>query len=70
MIKVTSYAYQPGDESYKVEVKAFADTKEEVTAGATFVGLPEGYEMVPGSTVTTAKAEMAFLKSDGTWNWV
>ena len=70
MIKVTSYSYQPGDESYKVEGKAFADTKEEVTSEATFVGLPEGYEMVPGSSVVTAKGEVAFLKSDGTFNWV
>lgn len=70
MIKVSSYRIQPGDESNKFEVKAFADTKEEVTASATFIGLPENGELAPGSTVTTAKGEVAFLKSNGTWNWV
>lgn len=70
MIKVTSYARQPGDPFDTYEVKAFADTKEEVTAGATFVGFPPNGTMAPGSTVDTAKGEQAKLKSDGTWEWV
>lgn len=70
MIKVTSYARQPGDEFNKVQVKAFADTKEEVTAEATFVGLPDGFVMMPESRVVTAAGEVALLKSDGTWSWV
>lgn len=70
MIKVTSYARQPGDEFNKVQVKAFADTKAEVTAEATFIGLPEDAIMMPGSSVTTAAGEIGLLKSDGTWNWI
>ncbi len=70
MIKVTSYARQPGDPLDTYMVKAFADTKEEVTAQAEFVGFPPGGTMAPGSSVVTAKGEVAFLKSDGTFNWV
>jgi len=70
MIKVTSYTIQPGDESFKYMIKAFADTKEEVTSEAEFVGLPEGGELAPGSLVTTAAGEQALLKSDGTWSWL
>lgn len=70
MIKVTSYAIQPGDESYKFMVKAFADTKAEVTSEAEFVGLPEGGELAPGSLVTTAAGEQALLDSEGNWNWL
>ena len=69
MIKVTSYARQPGDELNKYQVKAFADTKEEVTAGATFVGLPENGIMMPESRVVTAAGEVALLDSQGNWNW-
>lgn len=70
MIKVTSYSHQPGDESYKYMVKAFADTKAEVTSEAVFVGLPEGGELAPGSLVTTAAGEQALLNSEGNWNWL
>lgn len=70
MIKVTGWARQPGDPLDTYEIKAFADTKEEVTAGAEFVGLPENATMAPESRVITAKGEVAFLKSDGTWEWV
>lgn len=70
MIKVTGWARQPGDPIDTYEVHAFADTKTEVTSEAVFVGLPENAIMAPGSSVTTAKGECAFLKSDGTWSWV
>lgn len=51
-------------------IKAFADTKEEVTSDAVFVGLPEGASIEMGSSVITASGEIAFMKSDGSWNWV
>lgn len=51
-------------------ISAFADTKDEVTNDAEFIGLPEGAEIEMGSSVMTASGEMAFRKSDGTWNWV
>ena len=70
MIKITSYARQPGDPLDTYMVQAFADTKEEITAGATFVGFPPNGTMAPGSRVRTAKGEVAQLKSDGSWEWV
>jgi hypothetical protein len=63
-------------ESYSVNadgsVKAslFADTKAEVVPGAEIMGLPQGVRMSLGSDVMTAAGEMAFRKSDGTWNWL
>ena len=69
MIKVTSYSRQPGDELNKYQVKAFADTKEEVTSEAVFVGLPENGIMMPESRVVTAAGEVALLDSEGNWNW-
>ena len=51
------------------EVSLFADTKEEVTNDIQ-LSIPEGYSIRPGSSVMTANGEMAFRKSDGTWNWV
>ena len=70
MIVVTNYSRQPGDSLKQYQIQAFADTKTEVVPGATFEGMPVGGEMQPGSSVVTAKGEIAFLKSDGTWSWV
>ena len=53
--------------SYKVSL--FADTKAEVGVSP-IVGLPENATIEIGSTVMTASGELAFMKSDGTWNWV
>lgn len=49
---------------------AFADTKEEVTPDAVFIGLPEGANIEMGSKVKTAKGELAYMMSTGEWNWV
>lgn len=46
-----------------------ADSRSEVTSGATIEGLPEGYTLAMGSSVFTTDSEIAFMKSDGTWNW-
>lgn len=67
MIKVQTIENTDADEN-TFKISAFADTKAEVASG-TFVGLPEGATIEMGSTVMTAKGELAFMKSDGTWNW-
>ena len=69
MIKVRSLVNTDGDENTYF-VAAFADTKAEVQAGDPFVGLPEGATIEMGSRVMTAAGEVAFMKSNGTWNWV
>ena len=70
MIEVTSLTKQPGDSLKQYQVQAFADTKDEVVPGAVFHNLPVDAEIQPGSTVITADGDVAFYKSDGTWNWV
>ena len=67
MVKLTSIKHESGNKAY---ITAFADTQEDVTSSMTVEGLPEGTEIAYGSSIITAKAEVAFLKSDGTWNWV
>ena len=57
----------------KIEVSLFADTKDEVkddVSEMTIVGFPDGYDIDMGSSVMTAAGEVAFRKSDGTWNWI
>lgn len=53
--------------SYRIV--AFADTKDEVDNGDTFVGLPRNATIEIGSMVMTADKDVAFMQSDGTWNW-
>lgn len=69
MIKVTNLTNTDSDEN-TFKISAFADTKAEVTDSAEFVGLPAGANIEMGSSVMTASGELAFMKSDGTWNWV
>ena len=54
----------------KITASLFADSKEDVTQGVHIIGMPTGYELEMGSSILTADGEIAFLKSDGTWNWV
>lgn len=67
MVKVNEIKLN--SQTKKATVALFADTKSEV-AGATIEGMPSGYTVETGSTIITASAELAFMKSDGTWNWV
>ena len=53
---------------YKVAL--FTDTKEEVSTATEIIGFPDDCIMDMGSTVITASGELAFMKSDGSWNWV
>lgn len=52
------------------KVSLFSDTKGEVTNNIEIKGLPKDFTIAQGSSVMTASAEIAFMKSDGTWNWV
>ena len=67
MVKVQEIHSTEVEGTYKVQL--FADTKDEV-ADATIVGLPTGSDIAMGSSILTAAGEIAFMKSDGTWNWV
>lgn len=68
MIRVTSMKLN--DTTKHATVSLFADTKQEVTSDATIVGLPANTTIEQGSNVITAGGEVAFMKSDGSWNWV
>ena len=68
MVKVTSIVVNPKTQTALVSL--FADTKEEVQEGMTIEGFPTGYEIEFGSNVLTASGELAFVKSNGTFNWV
>ena len=68
MVKVTDLKLNHTDKT--AQASLFADTKGEVTSSAEIVGLPEGYTLAAGSSVLTASGELAFVKSDGTFNWV
>lgn len=70
MIELTEIKRQPGDGFDQYQIQAFADTKEEVTPGCSIHNLPANAVIQPGSSIITADGELAFLKSDGTWNWV
>jgi len=67
MIKVTEWS-KKGQNLYHID--AMADTKEEVDNGDPFIGLPDNYNLEIGSTVMTVDGDIAFLTSDGRWNWV
>lgn len=54
----------------EAEVSLFSDTKAEVSSASEISGLPEGYTIAPSSSIFTASGQVAFMKSDGTWNWV
>lgn len=53
----------------KEKIEAIADTKAEVLADNNYVGLPQGVAIDFGSKVVTAKLEIGFMKSNGTWEW-
>ena len=68
MIKVQSMTNTDGNEnSYKVTL--FADTKNEVTSEAYIIGLPSDATIEMGSMCVTADGDVAFMKSNGSWNW-
>lgn len=70
MVKLSSGNDVDFGRSKKIIGQLFADSKDEITPTMQIVGLPDGYTMDFGSSVLTADGEVAFLKSDGTWNWI
>ncbi len=68
MVKVTKISTNPINMEAKVSL--FADRKTDVSDGMEIEGMMDGYAIGMGSTVITADAEFAFMKSDGTWNWI
>jgi len=59
-----------GDERNNTrQVTLFAASKSEIQPNMNIEQI-EGYTLAFGSSVMTASGELAFLKSDGTWNWV
>lgn len=57
------------EDNKTVRAQLFADTKEEVTAGMTVVGLKEGYTLDVASSVVTPSG-IGFLKSNGEWQFM
>lgn len=52
------------------ECELFADSKADITPDMKVKDLPKGFKIGLGSSVMTADGEVAFMKSDGNWNWV
>ena len=67
-IKVTEISLNANTKT--AQVSLFADAKSEVTDNMQIDGVPSGYSIELGSDVMTASGELAFRKSNGTWNWV
>ena len=69
MVKVSKIVVDEQTKEAKVSLEA--DTRAEMTGLSTddIVGFPKGYTIAFMSDVFTSSAEMAFMKSDGTWNW-
>ena len=51
-------------------VVAADDAKEDVDDSMVIERMPSDWEPQAGSSIVTADGDVAFLKSDGTWNWV
>jgi hypothetical protein len=66
MIVVTDIKISP--DGAKARVSLFADEQSDVTSEA--ISEAVGMEVQPGSSVITADGDIAFMKSDGTWNWL
>lgn len=54
----------------EAKVSLFADAKGEVSPNMKVDGIPAGYKIAQSSSVMTASAEIAFMQSNGQWNWV
>lgn len=57
------------NEIRKYDVDLYADTKSEVTPGASIKGLPTDAQIAEGSTIYTAALDVAVMQSNGTWKW-
>ena len=50
-------------------VSLFADAKTDLS-NSDIPMVPEGYDVEFGSSCLTADGDLAFMKSNGTWNWI
>ena len=66
-IKVQSIQLNPTTK--KANVSLFLDTQADINY-TEIDGVPADYTIEQGSSALTAAGELAFMKSDGTWNWV
>ena len=66
MLVVTDIKVMPDDIAARVQL--FADAKADLTDEA--VSAAVGRKCAMGSSCLTADGEVAFLKSDGSWNWL
>jgi len=48
----------------------FADSQNDIKPDMEIINMPDGYELAFGSSVLTAEGDVAYLKSDKTWNWI
>lgn len=72
MIKITDIK-DTDEKSTSYLVSVFADTKTEVQSASLsdYIGLPtDATKIEMGSDVITADGDFAFMKSDGSWNWI
>lgn len=68
MVKVTAISNMDYINN-KAVVSLMADTKSDISSDMDVIGLPTGFKIDFGSSVLTTAGELAFMKSDGTWNW-
>lgn len=68
MVKVREISTNPVKK--EAVVSLFADKKSDITDNMEIEGMLDGYTIGMGSTVITAEADFAFMKSDSTWNWI
>ena len=72
MIRVTDLK-DTDEKSTSYLISAFADTKSEVQSAelSDYIGLPtDATKIEIGSDVITADGDFAFMKSNGSWNWI
>lgn len=69
MVKVADISLDTTNKKAKVDLES--DTRTEISGLSTddIVGFPKGYTIDFMSTVFTSAGELAFMQSDGTWNW-
>ena len=72
MIKVDNYINTDGDlHTYKISASADTQAEVETAELSDYIGLPEDAERLElMSDIMTTEGHMAFMRSDGTWNWL
>lgn len=68
MVTVNDITLNPRKKTAKVSL--FVDSKSDVTSSMVIDEIPEGYTIGHSSSVITADGDIAFMRSDGAWNWV